>query len=417
MTLLNFEDCIEPKILKRGAEYFQNGNIKFIEEIKKNFWVVDVLGSDDYQVEIHLTVKNEIKSCECTCPYDDTECKHIAAALYAIQEYKTLEVIPEKSVKTTRKAKKMSFDTLLEKITLKEYQDFIKHYSKEDKNFKDAFELHFAEKDNTFDFEKKYTDLIIKIIKSHTSRGYIDYYASNKLGKELRKYTSTVQQYFSSHNYRDAFILSKVMISNICPVFEYCDDSNGYVRGGVEEVLQLMSQLIETPVSLEFKETIASFIREELQKPIYFNYGDFGYTMTNMYAQLTKNIHKPNDFIQFIDAKIQQAKSYDYDRNFFVSQKILFLKKIGKDKEVQQLIQQNLEVPEIRAIAINTCIKEGEYEKAKKLLKEGIEIAEKKSHPGTVSQWEKKLLEIAVLEKDILMTRFFLEKWHLPAEV
>ena len=163
MTLLNFENHVEPKILKRGAEYFQNGNIEFIEETKKNFWVADVLGSDDYQIKIRLTGKNEIKSCECTCPYDyGAECKHIVAVLYAILDQKTLKVIPENPVNNTPKGKKMSFETLLEKINLKEYQDFIKHYSKTDKNFKDTFELHFAEKDNSFNFEKKYTDLIKK---------------------------------------------------------------------------------------------------------------------------------------------------------------------------------------------------------------------------------------------------------------
>ncbi|HEX8577576.1 MAG TPA: SWIM zinc finger family protein [Flavobacterium sp.] len=418
MTLLNFENHVEPKILKRGAEYFQNGNIEFIEEIKKNFWVADVLGSDDYQIKIRLTGKNEIKSCECTCPYDyGAECKHIVAVLYAILEQKTLEVIPEKSVKNTPRGKKMSFDTLSEKINLKEYQDFIKHYSKTDKSFKDTFELHFAEKDNSFDFEKKYTDLIKKAIRGHISRGFVDYSASNKLGKELQKYVGTAQQYFTSHNYRDAFVLSKVLIGTVCPVFEYCDDSNGYVAACAEEALQLLSQLIKAPVSLEFKETIAGFFKEELQKPIYFNYGDFGYDMTAMYAQLSINIHKPNDFIQFIDAKIQQAKSYDYDRNFFISQKILFLKEIGKEEEVQELIRQNLEVSEIRAIEINRCIEEGEYEKAKQLLAEGIKIAEKKNHPGTVSQWEIELLKIAVLEKDIVMIRYFSKKFAFGGRI
>ncbi|MFE3868384.1 SWIM zinc finger domain-containing protein [Flavobacterium sp. LS2P90] len=412
MTIENFENQIESTILKRGKEYFLKGNVEFFEEIKKNNWAAGVVGTDDYQIEIQLGSKGEIKSYECTCPYDySAECKHIVAVLYTILKQKTTEVILEKIVEKPSKDKKMSFEALLEKISLKEYQDFIKQYSKKDRNFKDTFELHFAEKDNTFNFEKKYTDLIKKAIKSHTSRGFIDYYASNKLGKELGKYGATIQQYLTNKNYRDAFVLCKVLVREVCPVFEYCDDSNGYVAGCAEETFTLLSQLIEATVSLEFKEQIAHFVKEELQNPIYFDYGDFGYTLIDMYADLSINIYKPNDFIEFIDAKIHKAKSYDYDRNFFIKQKVQFLSKIGRENELQELIHQNIEISEIRAIEINNCIEEGEYDKAKQLLSEGIKIAEKKQHSGTVYQWEKELLKIAVLQKDLPMICYFSRKF------
>lgn len=414
MTLKDFENQIEPKILERGNDYFQEGNVEFIEEIKKNNWVADVVGSDDYQVEIGLTSKNEIKSCQCTCPYDlGGQCKHIVAVLFAIREQKTIEITAKTPAKKTATCKKMTFESLLEKINLKEYQDFIMLYAKKDKNFKDTFELHFAEKDNSFDFEKKYTDLIKKAIKNHTSRGFIDYYASNKLGKELKNYVNIIQQYLASKNYRDAFVLSKVMIREVSSVFEYCDDSNGYVAGCVEDALNLLSQLIEASVSVEFKETIAVFMKEELQKPVYFNYGDFGYTLIDLFADLSINIHKPNDFLAFIDIKIQKAKNDDYDRKIFIRKKIQFLTEMGQEKEAQTLMHQNIEISEIRAIKINESIEAGEYEKAKQLLAEGIEIAEKKKHPGTVNQWEKELLRIAVLEKDVVMIRYFSRKFAL----
>ena len=61
MNLQNFEKKIDSKILKRGEEYFNNENIGFIEETKKNIWEADVSGTDDYQVKIKLGFKDEIK--------------------------------------------------------------------------------------------------------------------------------------------------------------------------------------------------------------------------------------------------------------------------------------------------------------------------------------------------------------------
>ena len=46
-----------------------------------------------------------------------------------------------------------------------------------------------------------------------------------------------------------------------------------------------------------------------------------------------------------------------------------------------------------------------DYEGAKRIIAEGIKVAERNDHPGTVYQWQKELLRIAVLEKDIGIIR------------
>jgi hypothetical protein len=410
MTLKDFESQIDSKIQQRGKEYFQDGNVEFIEEMKKNIWAADVIGTDDYQIEIQLGSKGEIKKHKCNCPYDyGAICKHVVAVLYAIIEQKTINITSQK----TTNSKKVTFDKMLQMITLQEYQDFIKHYSVINKNFKDEFELYFAEKNPSFNVEKKYSVLIKKTIRSHTSRGFIDYHASNKLGKELQKYVDSSDQFFSKKNYRDAFVLCKVLIREICPVFDYCDDSNGYVAECADQAIDSLSELTRVNVSIEFKEQIAKFIKEELQNSIYFNYGNFGYNLTAQYADISIAIHKTNDFMEFINDKIERSKNNDYDKKFFIQQKILFLKEIGQEEQAQQLVQQNLEVSEIRTIEINRLIEQKEYGQAKILLAEGIKIAEKKNHSGTVAQWERELLRIAVLENDIVLIRFFSKKFAI----
>lgn len=415
MTLQDFENQIDSKILKRGKEYFNNDCVEFLEETKKGYWTANVSGTDEYTVEIQLDSKENIKKCFCDCPYDYGDiCKHVVAVLYAISEDKIMDITPKPVSKAKEpKVKKTSFDALLSKIELKEYQDFIKQYSQINKNFKDQFELYFSEKNESFDLKKKYVDIIKSVIKKHTSRGFIDYSASNKLGKELNQYLDVAKEYLSKNNYRDATVLFQIIIKEVIKVVEYCDDSNGYVVDNIDEAISNLTEMVNTPVSFEFKEKIADFLKEELKKKIYFDYGNFGYDLTETYAAFCIKTDRKDEFLQFLDLKIQSAKDDDYDRSFFIKEKISFLSRIGSTDEAKKIIKQNLDISEIRNLEIDRKIENQDYEAAKKLISEGIKIAEAKRHSGTVFQYEKKLLAIAVLEKDIQLERYFSRKFAL----
>lgn len=415
MTLQDFENQIDSKILKRGKEYFNNDCVEFLEETKKGYWTANVSGTDEYTVEIQLDSKENIKKCFCDCPYDYGDiCKHIVAVLYAISEDKIMDITPKPVSKAKEpKVKKTSFNALLSKIELKEYQDFIKQYSQINKNFKDQFELYFSEKNESFDLKKKYVDIIKSVIKKHTSRGFIDYSASNKLGKELNQYLDVAKEYLSKNNYRDATVLFQIIIKEVIKVVEYCDDSNGYVVDNIDEAISNLTEMVNTPVSFEFKEKIADFLKEELKKKIYFDYGNFGYDLTETYAAFCIKTDRKDEFLQFLDLKIQSAKDDDYDRSFFIKEKISFLSRIGSTDEAKKIIKQNLDISEIRNLEIDRKIENQDYEAAKKLISEGIKIAEAKRHSGTVFQYEKKLLAIAVLEKDIQLERYFSRKFAL----
>lgn len=418
MKIQDFELDIDHTILKRGKEYFLENKIYSLHQTIKNTWQAKVQGTDEYTVIVNLGNNNEIKNHECDCPYDyGTFCKHVIAVLYAIENKLVMGDAAKVPTKKTSKKNISSFAKLLNKIELNEYQLFIEHYVKVDKNFKSAFELYFSEKDENFDLEKKYTEIIKSTIKNYSKRGYIDYSSSNKLGKELNQYVKQANAYFAKKNLRDAFFLTKVLIREITPVFEYCDDSNGYVSECVFDALEILHQLSLSTTSIDFKEQIANFIHEELKNNIYFSHGDFGYIMTRLYGELSIKTYKTDHFIKFIDLQLNLTKKHDYERKFFIEQKILFLKQIGKEAEAKQLIEENLEISEIRAIYVAKLIKEANFKTAKKILADGIAIAEKKQHSGTVYQWEKELLNIAVLENDTQNIRHYSRKFAFNREL
>ncbi|MDR2138905.1 MAG: hypothetical protein LBP50_05100 [Tannerella sp.] len=78
---------------------------------------------------------------------------------------------------------KDGFVALLDQITREEYKDFIFRYASVDRDFKTKFELAISDGSN-MDVEKKYGELIRKIIRRHSDRGFLDYGASIRVSGE-----------------------------------------------------------------------------------------------------------------------------------------------------------------------------------------------------------------------------------------
>jgi uncharacterized Zn finger protein len=84
-TLANFQEKIEPVILKRGRSYYEKGRILELREQETGFWFGKVLGNAEYNVAVRFLEDNNLVWA-CTCDYDDgPACQHIAAVLYALE--------------------------------------------------------------------------------------------------------------------------------------------------------------------------------------------------------------------------------------------------------------------------------------------------------------------------------------------
>ncbi len=404
LTLQNFEKQLDQTILQRGKQYYQQKAVGTLEESEKDTWMAEVEGSETYTVEVTLKDNNEISGYFCDCPYDGT-CKHVAAVFFALRDE-----IKTQQTKPTKTPKKDIFENLLQTINAKEFQDFVRSYATKNKNFKTEFELFFAEKDNRIDVEKKYDDLIRKIISKYTERGFIHYRASFGLSKEIDKMLDGGTANAAKNNFKDAFALAKVVLKAMMEAITACDDSNGYLGGTIDNAINLFAAIAEAKTAaIDIKDQVFYFLRIELNDKEYFNYGDFGYNLFSIFQNLAVQLNKPEAFLGFIDTQIPKliGDFENYRKEYYQKSKIEFLKATGKTEEAGKLVLQNLDIVEVRQGEVNNAIDKKDFAAAKKLIAGGIKIANEKNHPGTVSQWEKELLRIAVLEKDISTIRHY----------
>lgn len=407
LSLENFEDVIDQVILKRGKQYFKNKAIIWLEETDENVWQAEVEGTESYEVELTLLANMEVNSHSCSCPYDGATCKHVVAVMYAVSEKlkKAKKKKPQKP-----KTKKDIFERLLQNISAEEYRDFIRSYASRDKNFKLDFELHFAEKDDQIDIGKKYNELVKKLISKYSSRGFVDYRATFGLAKEVRSLLRTGADMIGKGNYRDAFSLTQSLLHSLIQTITHSDDSAGNIGDAIFSTIQLVENIAHAGnAALELKEEMFLFLKNELQHSIYFDYGDYGYLLFEVFKELAILLSKGDEFLAFVDKQIEVSTGEyeEYRREYFQKSKIDFLNAVGRTDEAEKLISKHLDIVSVRREEVNKVIAQQDYARAKELIAEGIRIAESKKHPGTVAEWEKKYLEIAFLEKDIDKIRHY----------
>jgi hypothetical protein len=297
----------------------------------------------------------------------------------------------------------MEFEKLLDKITIDELRDFMLLYSIKAPEFKAEFELYFARKDEKIDISKRYGEWIRKTIRKYEHTGFIDYRGSSALASDLDNIINTGFVLAEKHNFQDAFTLTKVALPEIVQILAYCDDSSGNIGSTVEFCIQLLEQIANDPnAGNPLKELLFFYLETQLKEDVYFDYGDFGYKLLDIFESLAVKLSHAEVFLKHLNIQLSKpAQAYsDYTKNFYQVRKIEFLTAIGRLDEAQESVQQNLNIVEVRQGVVNEAISEHKYIQAKELIRDGIEIAAKNNHPGTIAHWQKELLRIAFFEKD-----------------
>jgi len=409
MNLKDFQKHIDPTILERGRKYFNDNHVVDLEEVDDVFWCGYVMGSEQYVVEV-MVDRFKITECACDCPDVNVVCKHIVAVLFSISEIKGLLKSSCRNAKTERLTK-LSIKKLIDKISEKELKDFVQHYSKKNRAFKSDFEIYFAEKNDNFDIQKQVSSQIKAAIKKFMKWNFIDFRSSNSLARELSNILKQAEQYLSKGNLLDACKFVQTFLEETLPTLNYSDDSNGLLSDVIDQAVEFYVDIAyKSPIPL--KENIADYLKGAMSNSLYFDNGNYGLSLTELYKNLCVELNREEEFISAAEGMIQYAEiNQRYDYEYLLSILIDFLSEIERVEDARELINKNIHLSSIRTKLINEYIEERGFDNAKKLVEEGILLSEKKNHSGEVLEWKKFLLKIAELQGDTKTVREYLENF------
>jgi uncharacterized Zn finger protein len=145
MNLQNFEKFVESKIIERGFDYYQNGDVRKVEKVFDNEFSAVVFGSQIYTVYVKLN-GNEIVKYECDCPYDygDT-CKHAVAVFYRLRAKDFID--------SAEKLKE-----LMENLHPDALRAFVRNLLKKDRKFRNEFLREFDKDFEDDEFEDEFDE-------------------------------------------------------------------------------------------------------------------------------------------------------------------------------------------------------------------------------------------------------------------
>lgn len=301
-------------------------------------------------------------------------------------------------------------EKFLKKVPVEELRSFVTLHSHRNADFKADLEIYFSGKNEKADLAEKYAERIHKIVRRYERKGFIDYSDSFKLSGDFNDLLQSADLLLEKQNFLDTFTLSRVALKESIQLITYCDDSAGCIGGVIHSCIDLLAGVAEHPdAGMPLKHALFSWLQAELQQPVYFDYGDFGYQMFEIFESLALKTGQADAFLAHVDRELAKPddRYSDYNKNFYTIRKIAFLTANGRTDEAEAITAAHLDVVELRQLMVNRAIAAQDLVQAKSLVNGGIVIAQKKDHPGTVSIWKKELLRIAVLEADVPTIRHY----------
>lgn len=255
LTLNNFEQLINEKIVKRGRNYFNNGYVTDVEETEEGEFEIIVQGSDTYSV--NLTIAGEVVTdFYCDCPYDGGPlCKHIVAALFYLQE-DNIETfsLPAKKQQNKQKAKSTSQQTeeLLDLLSHDDLKIFVRDLFANDKKLRQLFIARYIQLSSPVSKEL-YAKKLQALVKAHTDKdGFVGYRETRGLAKAIQEIVEDVEKELQNGQIQPAMQAAFMLVEEVVKLFYYVDDSNGEIAG----CICYLFEILETLTTMELDDAL-----------------------------------------------------------------------------------------------------------------------------------------------------------------
>jgi len=401
MNLKDFEAHIVDKIVDRGYNYFAGERVHGLEKVNTGLWSAEVSGTEIYMVQVQ-THRTSIKSWSCDCPYDmGSVCKHVVAVLYEIRG-KTNSDKNQKPVKKRKKSTKDKITEIGEKVSREELWNFVLELSRYDRNFKNRLIGNFAEFLDE-DSSLKYKTIVKSYYKAAQDRhGFIDYRSAHILTDPLYDLAQKASDLLTAGNNKESLAICKSLLEEVPLFINNMDDSDGGPGDIMYSVFDTLGELTDAAPPL-MKDELFDYLLEEYPKQKYHDFG-FDDHFLGLFPSLISSEEQEGKFMKLIDEQIitEASKSYSsFAITRLLNSKVDYLLRQDREEEAVSIIKENLEYPDFREMLANRSIYHGDFDHAKSLCQEGIEIAKKEGYSGNPVRWQKKLYEIAGIEEDL----------------
>ena len=384
---INFEKLFDEKILKRGYNYYLEDSVHDVTR-NGNHYEGLVYGTEIYEVQIEIDNNGNVEDMDCDCPYaEENNCKHMVALLYYLENDGKIE--SKKAIRNTD-----NYDKILDKISENEIKEFVLEKIYENFDFQNEFRSHFVqyfEKTPKKVYEKRIAQSIYQAIGR---KGFIEYNETYKFSNAMYDYIQEANNLIKHNEYQAPFWIASLILEELpdLPI----DDSDGTTSYVESECVEVIEKILEKCKNDSVINEIFNWIIESIKNDTLGDYSDGIEKVLDEYFIEDKFV---NERLKIINEKIQeleQQENYysEYKLEELIKTKIALLYQLDMDKEAIKTIKENIYYVPIRRMLIEIERENGNIDNVEKLLKEGMKIALKRGHYGTVTYYIEELLSI-----------------------
>ena len=366
-------------ILERGYDYYLENTVENID-ISEDIIRADVIGSEDYEVEISVN-NGEVTDMYCSCPYalDGKNCKHMAAVLYkwsedageeeAAKKVNTELFQPAYTINAYKK-KVAAVEELVSGATEEEVRSFLVAVLAEEEKLLLRFHNTINKQVTREDIDN-YIRQVDVIADRYLGRNqFISYYEADGFISELEEIIDEdVRRMIDNNKYLSAFEVMNYIFVLIGDVD--MDDSDGGTGMLADRIYQLWLELL-VKVSAEEKKkmfdwftshldgSVIDYLEEYIEQIIMGEFDEKEYEQEKL------------DFIQKMIAR-SECKDSDWSRDYAVGKwavRYLELLKVqnASEKQIKEICKKYWNNSTVRRYYIDICMKNKEYDHVLQVL-------------------------------------------------
>lgn len=432
---MNWQKLFASHILERGYDYYCDGAVENIE-IGRDDLRADVVGTEDYEVEISLN-DGKVTDMYCSCPYaaGGNNCKHMAAVLYEwtadIMDADEPEDTDNEDVDDDEDAESMDLfepavtvcdykkkSAAVEKLVTSAERDIVQAFLvsvlAEDKKLLLRFR-NMVNKCATKEDVEDYFEQIDEIADRYLGRDhFINYYQAYDFMLELEEIIDKdVRRMIDNGSHISAFHVMNhifVLLGNVD-----MDDSGGETSMLAEQIYQLWLELL-TKVNAQDKRKMFIWFTTHMDGSVIDYLEEY---IEQIIMEEFKEPEYEQDKLSFMEEMIEKAEKKDsgWSRDYAVGKwTVTYLKtleeKNAPEDQLEEICKKYWNNSGVRRYYIDRYFGKKEYDRVLQVLDESIELD--KAYRGQVLEYNQKKKEIYRLQGN--KSAYIEQLWKLVLE-
>jgi hypothetical protein len=347
-----------------------------LQEIERHLWVAEVEESQLFEVEIKISPSKVLAyTCDCDRFKSEGICQHIVAVLIKIRRKKNV-AREKKAAKPKRKSthKKLTTNIILEQVSNEELQAFVRQYAKTNRSFAIALKTRFASNVSSLDSKEKFSQLLESAINHNRKPDRsISMRGSQKILKVLAELQAQIEDAIALEHYHEAISIAQSIIEKTSPIIKKLSHNREIISDNITEAFDAFNKIAQLNRAPALREAIWNYCLEESDKIIY-RASNVDHYFFKILLQLSESKEDGEILIQALEHQIAKYKKEQRPLSTILLTQINVLEKMGSKKDVKQLINDNLDQPDVLFFAIHQSLQKKDWKKAKLLAKEGMKM-------------------------------------------